>query len=163
MGIIRKKHDNISIRVFNGSQTYLNILKEKILVVNITDDPFLFVQSAFSQININEMDVIELNGVIIPILKKAYAWMVFKCVDIKITNSALVSNLIPIKSNINRLYIKAPNRGYNAVIEATVHATRYKITKEDKYLDLIKMYEKLVIKCGGQREKEALSLLKTFL
>ncbi|MDL5502950.1 MAG: DUF447 family protein, partial [Candidatus Methanoperedens sp.] len=50
-------------------------------------------------------------------------------------------------------------RGSNAVIEATVHATRYVLLKEQKYLDHIDHYNKIVQKCGGPDEKEAMKLL----
>jgi len=52
-----------------------------------------------------------------------------------------------------------PNRGFNAVLEATVHATRYQLTGEEKYLKLIRHFETLASKCGGEKEKKAMKLL----
>jgi hypothetical protein len=34
---------------------------------------------------------------------------------------------------------------------------------EEKYLELINFYEDIINKCGGEREKEALRLLRTYL
>jgi len=45
------------------------------------------------------------------------------------------------------------------VLEATVHATRYQLTGEKKYLELIRHYESLAFKCGGENEKKAMKLL----
>lgn len=162
IGIIRKD-DTTFIRIFKNSQTYGNILEEKLLVVNIVDDPILFVLSAFSKISIDEFDVTEYKNNAIPVLKKACAWILFRCLKIRITDIALVATIEPIDSKINILKITAANRGFNAVLEATIHATRYLVTKEKKYVDLIEMYENLTNKCGGEREKKAFDLLKTFI
>jgi hypothetical protein len=49
------------------------------------------------------------------------------------------------------------------VIEACIHATRYRLTGEEKYLKLIKAYGEIVDKCGGEKEKEAMKLLYAYL
>ncbi len=59
----------------------------------------------------------------------------------------------------NRTDLPVPNRGFNAVLEATVHATRYKLSGDEKYLELIRHYETLASKCGGESEKKAMKLL----
>lgn len=45
------------------------------------------------------------------------------------------------------------------MLEATVHATRYQLTGEEKYLELIRHYESLASKCGGDAEKKAIKLI----
>jgi hypothetical protein len=51
------------------------------------------------------------------------------------------------------------NRGFNAVIEASIHATRYVSLKGKEYLRQIEYCNTIVRKCGGAREKEAMRLL----
>ena len=68
-------------------------------------------------------------------------------------------SFLAVKSKILQRKIKPINRGFNAVIEATVHATRYVVLKEQKYLDHIDHYNTIVQKCGGPGEKEAMKLL----
>ncbi len=68
-----------------------------------------------------------------------------------------------VRGKVIRKRVRAINRGANAVIEATVHATRYAATKDEKYLEWIAHYEGVVKKCGGAREKEAMKKLREFL
>jgi hypothetical protein len=51
------------------------------------------------------------------------------------------------------------NRGFNSIIDATVHATRYKINRDPHLKKLIDYHAGIVRKCGGKRELEALELL----
>jgi len=150
------------VRLFRGSHTWSNVLKEKYLAVNIVYDPLLFVRSTFFDLEPSEFNFVSANGLNFPILKESAAWVIFKCVNIKNTDQALVADLVPIGADSNeenRKDLPVPNRGFNAVIEATVHATRYQLTGEEKYLELIRHYETLASKCGGEKEKKAMRLL----
>ena len=136
--------------------------KEKYLVANIVYDPLLLVRSTFFDLESSEFEYVSVCGLNFPILKEASAWIVFECTDIKDTDHALVADLIPIKAGFNdanRKSLSVPNRGFNAVLEATVHATRYQLSGDEKYLKLIRHYESLAFKCGGEREKQAMELL----
>jgi uncharacterized protein len=101
-------------------------------------------------------------GLRFPVLKEAVAWVVFECSNIKNTDQSLVADLVPLNAGFNefnRKELPVPNRGFNAVLEATVHATRYQITGDEKYIELIRHYESLASKCGGEGEKKAMKLL----
>ena len=150
------------VRLFKGSHTWANVLKEKYLVANIVYDPLLFVRSTFFDLELSEFDYVPSQGLNFPILREATAWVIFECIDIKNTDQALVADLVPTEAGfneVNRKDLPVPNRGFNAVLEATVHATRYKLTGEEKYLELIRHYETLASKCGGGNEKKAMKLL----
>jgi len=150
------------VRLFKGSHTWANVFKEKHLAANIVYDPLLFVRSTFFDLETSEFDYMPARGLSFPILKKAAAWVVFECINIKNTGQALVADLIPIEAGFNednRKDLPVPNRGFNAVLEATVHATRYKLSGDEKYLELIRHYETLASKCGGESEKKAMKLL----
>jgi len=63
--------------------------------------------------------------------------------------------------------VRAINRGLNAIIEATILATRLKVNENDtkegqkqRILRKIAYYDGIVEKCGGEREKEAMKILK---
>ncbi|MBN2110602.1 MAG: DUF447 family protein [Methanosarcinaceae archaeon] len=162
MGIIRKK-DRLFIRLFKGSNTYENVLAEKTLVANVTYDPVLFVLSTFTELEDTEFEPNSFNGISVSPLKKAQCWVAFECVNSKLTTETFVSELVPIRAHLNKCRIRAPNRGFNGVIEACVHATRYQLTGDEKYLKLIKAYGDIVEKCGGEAEKEAMELIYDFL
>lgn len=150
------------VRLFKGSHTWANVLKEKYLAANIVYNPLLFVRSTFFDLEPSEFDHVSVRGFDFPILKEAVSWIVFECINLKNTDQALVADLIPIEAGFNeanRKDLPVPNRGFNAVLEATVHATRYQLSGDEKYLKLIRHYETLSSKCGGENEKKAMKLL----
>jgi uncharacterized protein len=161
IGIVMKG-ERPFVRLFKGSKTWANVSKERYLASNVVYDPLLFVRSTFFNLEPSEFEYVDAGGLKFPVIKEAVAWVVFECINIKNTDQALVSDLVPVKAGfneLNRKEIPAPNRGFNAVLEATVHATRYQLTGEEKYLEMIRHYESLASKCGGDREKKAMKLL----
>lgn len=161
IGII-VKNGKPFVRLFKGTHTWENVFNEKYLAANISYDPLLFVRSTFFDLDLAEFDYEPVNKLNFPILKEAVAWILFECVNLKNADQALVADLIPIKAKFNKenaRNLPVPNRGFNAVLEATVHATRYQLTGDEKYLDLIRHYETLASRCGGDAEKKAMKLL----
>ncbi|MCO5384100.1 MAG: DUF447 family protein [Methanosarcina barkeri] len=99
----------------------------------------------------------DIGGKKFPVLKSAISWVAFRCTNLKDTEQTVVSDLIPLGAGFceaNKRAIPAPNRGFNAVLEATVHATRYKLSGEEKYLELIRHYETLASKCGEKMRRK---------
>lgn len=161
IGIIRKRGKAL-VRLFDGSQTKENVSKEGYFTANVVLDPLLLVRSTFSDLAPEEFEYVEIEGRRFPVLKAAAAWVAFECINVKNKDSVLVAELLPLRAGFfeeNRNVLPAPNRGFNAVLEATVHATRYQLTSEEKYADWIRHYEVLARKCGGQKEKKAMQLL----
>jgi hypothetical protein len=161
IGII-VKGGRLFVRLFKGSHTWANVLKEGYLVANIVYSPLLFVRSTFFDLEPSEFDYVPVHGLNFPVLKEAAAWVIFECVNVKNTDHVLVTDLIPMEAGFNeanRKDLHVPNRGFNAVLEATVHATRYQLSGDEKYLELIRHYEILASKCGGENEKKAMTLL----
>ncbi len=140
-------------RIYN-SKTLDNILGTQAVAANIVDDPFLFVQSALSDIEQGKFEFIDK----FPVLKDALGWIIFDCRCRKGENISVVE-LSPVRSKILKRKIMPINRGFNAVIEATVHATRFVVLKEQQYLDHIDYYNTIVQKCGSQDDKDAMKLL----
>ena len=162
IGIIRKD-GRIFIRLFKGSITYYNVHSEGYLVANVIDDPIIFVRSTFSNLKESDFNFVSVSGREFPVLKDALSWVAFECSNMKISHEALITELLPIHAHVNRSPVRAPNRGFNAVIEAAVHATRYQLSHDEKYLKLIRAYTDIVFKCGGEREKNAINLLNELL
>jgi hypothetical protein len=140
-------------RIYN-STTLTNILVNPRAAANIVDDPVLFVKSALSDIEPENFEAI--NG--FPVLKNSLGWVIFDCACNKGENISVVE-LSPVNGKICRRVIKPVNRGFNAVIEAAIHATRYVSLKEQKFLRQIAYCNTIVHKCKGAREKEAMKLL----
>ena len=141
------------VRIFN-SNTLTNILANPEAAANIVDDPALLVKSALSDVEPERFKFID--G--FPVLKQALGWVIFDCACRKGENISVVE-LFPFRGKINRRVIKPVNRGFNAVIEAAIHASRYVGLKEEEYLRQIEYCNTIVQKCGGAREKEAMRLM----
>ena len=150
---LHMKDGKFFARIYN-SKTLDNILGKKAAAANIVDDPILFVQSALSDI---QPDNFYFNKGF-PVLKDALGWIIFDC-KIRKGETISVVELSPVEAQIKHRQIQPINRGFNAVIEATVEATRYVVLKDKKYLNRIGYYDTIVQKCGGFREKEAMKLL----
>jgi len=140
------------------SRTLENILSRPHAAANIVDDPILFVRSALSDIEPEKFEFAD--G--FPVLLQANGWLLFDC-QCKKGEKTSVVELSPVKGKINTLKIKPVNRGFNAVIEATVHATRYVLLHEKKLLDKINYYNTIVKKCGSSRDNDAMRLLYEML
>ena len=150
------------VSLFKGSHTWANVLKERYLAANIVYNSLLFVRSTFFDLESSEFDYVPVRGLNFPTLKEAAAWVIFECINVKNTNQALIADLVPIEAGFNeanRKDLPVSNRGFNAVLEATIHATRYQLSGDEKYLELIRHYETLASKCGGENEKKAMKLL----
>ncbi len=150
---LHNKEGRLFVRIYN-SKTLENIMKKPIASANIVDDPVLFVQSALSDMEPERFEFID--G--FPVLKDALGWILFNCKCKKGKNISIVE-MSPIKGKINTRKLKPVNRGFNAVIEASIHATRYVAFRNQKYLGYIEYYNSIVKKCGGALEKEAMGLL----
>ncbi len=137
-----------------NSTTLNNILANPGAVANIVDDPVLFIKSALSDLGGENFEAI--NG--FPVLKNSLGWIIFECTCKKGENISVVE-MTPVKGKILHKVIKPLNRGFNAVIEASIHATRYVGKRGQKYLTQIDHCNTIVRKCGGNQDKEAMRLL----
>jgi hypothetical protein len=156
LGLI-KKGDLLSVRLFVGSHTYENIMAGGKFVANVSHDPMLFVETALN--DIPEERFVERDGELT--LKDAEAWALFKCeprnLDIALPQVEFV------KGEVLKREFRAVNRGINLVVEAAVAATRYVALKSDLYLEEIFKIRRIVNRCGGPKEIEAMNRLEELI
>ncbi|MBE0523217.1 MAG: DUF447 family protein [Methanosarcinales archaeon] len=158
IGIIRRD-GKLMVRIYNGSHTCSNIQDTGLFAANMVDDPVLFVQSALSDLDDKMFETIKIDKYgVFPILNKSSAWIIFKA-DYEKGTTAIQAELYPVTGEIRRSGITTINRGFNAVIEATIYATRYIAFKDEKYLRKVKTFKNIIDKCGGNQEKEAYELI----
>lgn len=100
-----------------------------------------------------------------PILPRADAWAE---IEVEATDRGTEGEtewvewaLVPVESEIVRETVPTTNRGYNAVIEATVAASRLGVAGYDSTVlrERIEYFERVVERCGGPRETEAFDRL----
>ncbi|MDW7776296.1 MAG: DUF447 family protein [Methanosarcinales archaeon] len=158
IGIIR--HDGkLTVRVYNGSHTYTNIMETGLLAANMVYDPVLFVRCALSDLGEEEFEFIATDdGRIFPVIVDCSAWMLFHLEHTRGEN-LLVAELKTITCTIRTQEIRPVNRAFNAIIEVVILATRYKVFKMEKYLIEMEAYSNIIYKCGGSIEKKAYELI----
>ncbi len=156
LGLI-KKGKALSVRLFAGSHTYDNIMAGGKFVANVSHDPMLFVETALN--DIPEDRFVIRDGELT--LQDAEAWALFKCepksLDIALPEVEFVKGEV-----LNREF-RAVNRGINLVVEAAVAATRYVALKSDLYLEEIFKIRRIVGRCGGPKEIEAMNRLEELI
>lgn len=162
MGIIVR--DGVARMVlFSGSHTAANIERDGWLVANFVQDPVLYVKTAFEDIPKDDFSEEMINGKKMYHLTDTDAWAAFTVTIDKRTTEALMITLTLQKEIIERVSLHPVNRGFNSIIDITVHATRYRVNRSPELRSLIDYHAGIVRKCGGKRELAALDLLMQYI
>ena len=152
LGIIRDG-DSLYIRLFLGTHTYDNIVEDGWFVANIIHDSWLFAETALEDLSQDYF----VHRDSLPVLKDAEAWCLFKCQAFPL--DIIIAKVEPVKGEVLRRDFRAFNRGANLVVEAAVAATRYLALRTDSYYEEIMKIRRIVDRCGGPREREAMERL----
>ena len=165
IGVICAGNDKIINRIFKGSRTLENIMREREFTVNITHDPELFTTPIIGKLpqdSFNEDYS----------LKSIEAY--FKCEVISLTEAIKQSDpikkkdeAIVIKSRVSELTInrktKALNRGFGYVVESLDNLTHFDKADSDKkeeYLKQFKEARRVVLKVGRKEDIKAMNEIK---
>lgn len=149
--------------LFSGSHTAKNIEKNGWLVANFVYDPILYVKTAFEDLSHDAFLKETINGRTMHRLKDSDAWAAFTTTIEKKTPGALMVTLTLEKEIIEKVFLHPVNRGFNNIIDATVHATRYVMNKDPELKKQIDYHAGIIKKCGGKQELEALELLLGYI
>ncbi len=165
IGVICAGNDIIINRIFKGSRTLDNIIREREFTVNITHDPELFTNSTLGNLSQDLFnDDFSIKNV------KAH----FKCEVISLTKAIKQSD--PIKKNGKAIVIKskvvdltieekthALNRGFGYVIESLVNFTRFDFmehTQKEEYLKKFREANRVVLKVGTKEDIKSMNEIK---
>ena len=144
--------DGESIRVkLYPSHTRENVERDGRLWINVIWDPIVWVLATFE-----DLDEGWFSSMSPPILRDALAWCEFECRKVSDKNPAEFELKLR-DGGVFRREVRAINRGFNALIEALVCATRLDLNP--KLMDRIEELSTLVRKCGDRRTKEAFEIL----
>jgi len=160
---IHFREGNASMVLFCGSNTAKNIEREGWVVANFVQDPVLYVRTAFEDLPRNLFIEEPVSTKTIMRLAGADAWAAFTATIVRRTNESMMVRLTLEKEIIEEVAVYPVNRGFNSLIDATVHATRYTVNQDPVLKRLIDYHVGIVRKCGGKRELEALELLKKYM
>lgn len=152
-----------SMVLFSGTNTAENIERDGWVVANFVQDPVLYVRTAFEDLPRNSFIEELVSTKTITRLEGSDAWAAFTATIVRRTNESVMVRLTLEKEIIEEVAVHPVNRGFNSVIEATVHTTRYRENQDPALKKLIDYHMGIVNKCGGKRELEALELLKKYM
>lgn len=155
IGVIRRKN-NAFLRLYPGSHTYENIRETGQVVANVSHDPMVFVETAF---NDSHLSFDQWNDMPVLPTPAAEAHVLFTVHEDQRGGETTIFDLRAVDARRGEVILRAVNRGFYAVIEATVHATRYQELGDQIYLDKIDYYADLVGRCGNPRDREAMNRL----
>jgi len=162
MGLIYR-NQTARMVVFRGSHTAERISRDGWVVANFIFDPLIYVKTAFEDLLPGDFLDEDIGTATVQRLAGAEAWAAYHATIERVTDDALIVKLALLKEVVCRPVIHPVNRGFNSIIEATVHATRFQKSRDPWLHDLIRHHASLVRRCGGPRELEALDLLSTYL
>ncbi len=160
---IHYREKKYHIVLFLGSHTEKNISRDGWLVANFIHDPVMYVKTAFEDLEKDQFIEEPVNGKTMHRLADADAWAAFTATVEHRTAETVTVSLVPEKEIIEKVAVYPVNRGFNSLIDATVHATRYRITRDAELKKHIDYHAGLVRKCGGKKELEALALLLGYI
>jgi len=147
----------VTARTWGRTRTWRNFSERGEGYVQFTRDPRTFVDAALS---IRETDD--------PVLGEADAWVrveVERLADGESGGTEWVDwTLDPLESAVLHERVPTTNRGYNAVVEATVAASRLDVAAYDRsaLLDRLRYFESVVDTAGGPDEREAFERLREY-
>jgi hypothetical protein len=149
--------------LFPGSHTAENVARGGWVVANIIHDPVMYVKTAFSDLPRDAFVEEPVSGRLMYRLRDAEAWIAFTTQLERNSAGVLKVHLTKEKEIIEGVAVHPVNRGFNSIIDTTVHATRFRENKDPELKRLIEYHADLVRKCGGKQEMEALDLLMNYI
>jgi uncharacterized protein len=145
----------VTSRTWGNTRTRRNFHRRGEGYVQFTRDPLAFVEAALSIYERAE-----------PVLPSADAWVRVEVERIDAGEDGGTRweewTHAPVESRIERRVVPTTNRGYYAVIEATVAASRLGVeTYDDVELERrLAYFEDVAERCGAEREREAMERLR---
>lgn len=152
---IEWSEDFVVMRPFRSSQTCRNLLTGGYGVVNISDDALAYVRCALYDEILPSFPAVSIPGAV---FRDACSWL-----ELKVVAGGGTEDRADFRFRIMHTGRKKDFLGFcrarNAVIEATILATRLPFHDRDGALELLNQYMKIVEKTGSEIEKQALKLV----
>ena len=142
--------DPVTARTYGRTRTWRNFTERGGGVVQFTTDPRTFVDAALT---VRETDD--------PVVETADAWVEVTVEEVGSETEGDTTirtwALDPVESAVLRERVPTVNRGFGAVVDATVAASRLDVPGFDTadLLDRLAYFADVVDRCGGPAEREA--------
>lgn len=142
--------DSVTARTYGRTRTWRNFSERGGGVVQFTVDPRTFVDAALTVREAND-----------PVLPSADAWVEVEAEAVAAESEGDTTirtwELSPVESAVVSERVPTVNRGFGAVVDATVAASRLDVPAfdTDELLDRLRYFADVVERCGGPAEREA--------
>ena len=142
--------DPVTARTYGRTRTWRNFTERGGGVVQFTVDPRTFVDAALTVREVDE-----------PVLPSADAWVEVRVEAVAAETEGDTTirtwELEPVESAVVAERVPTVNRGFGAVVDATVAASRLDVPSFDteELLDRLRYFADVVDRCGGPAEREA--------
>ena len=148
MGVIRRGSDILEIKPFKSSETYLNLLAEPQACVTITDDPGLFLATAFKDENLFGFSKpITYSNLVMDGATAAILIEVTSRRDIYKDRGCFSARVLSIE--VLQSFPRVFSRGRAEAIEAIIHSTRIKVYSR---MELLRDMKKLIHQFNSCKE-----------
>lgn len=148
-------HDPVTARTWGNTRTRRNFHRQGGGVVQFTRDPVDFAEAALS---IREEEE--------PVLDSADEWVEIEAEQIGAGETDDTRweewELTPVESEVRKRRVPLTNRGFAAVVEATVAASRLGVEGYDsaELRTRLDYFEEVARTCGGERERAAFDRIR---
>ena len=160
---------DVAARIFEGSQTLANIKETGLFVINITDNPKIYADALYG--NLENLEMVKDDD--IAYLKNADAYFICLVKSIEEmdaqkdhVNEGAKSYIVlaeNIKITINKKGAKALNRGLYSFLESLVDYTRVDVIDDDKKMEYKNRFlenERVIERVAESDVKEAMATLR---
>lgn len=161
IGIILKPDQTPKMILFKGSKTAENILQYGWVTANFVSDSYPYAFYAFNDCAADDLKEIDAGNKIMQVLTDTDAWIAFSAKILHETEQTYFVELTEETSAVIRPSIRPVNRGFNSIIDAAVHATRYIMKPTGELRTLLEYHLAIAKKCGGEREQQAAELIQS--
>jgi hypothetical protein len=149
--------ERVTARTWGRTRTWRNLDERGEGVVQFVGDPRTFVDAALS---IRETDD--------PVLPEAAAWVRVDVIELDSGEEGGTTwvdwALTPTEATVRERTVPTFNRGYGAVVEATVAVSRLDVPNYDRptLLERLRWLESVVERAGGPAEREAYARVREY-
>jgi hypothetical protein len=145
--------EEMIVRPFRATRTYRYLMDTGYGVANVTDDVWSFVQSALTELPLPCSPAQQVPGVIV---SAACFWRELAVIDEADQNSERAEVHCRVVGEGRKRDFLGFQRGRNAVIEAVIVATRWRLLPVPQVWAELERSQEIVRKTGGVQEQKAL-------
>lgn len=151
--------DALVLKPFLETATFRNVSADRAAVVNLTDDVMLFARAALTDPQFPSFPAVVVRGVV---LEAACSWREVEVVSVDDTppRSRIATRVV--HRGFRREFIGF-NRARNAVLEATILATRTHLLPLEQIREELARLQVVVDKTAGPREQEAMAFVTEYV